>query len=230
VAVADPKRRVGPILRALDRAYPNARTALRYKTPFQLLVATILSARSTDEIVNRVTPRLFERYPNAKALAAASANDVEQIVRPTGFFRQKANAIIRCARELVARFGGNVPRKLDELAQLPGVGRKTANVVLSTCWPRPKSDHGIVVDTHVQRVCQRLALTTEEDPEKIERDLMRLVPTTRWARFPYQLIELGRGPCTARRPKHEQCPLLEWCPTGQAAFADQPRRRLHQIR
>jgi endonuclease III len=216
MAVPHPKRRIGAILRALDRAYPNARTALRYKTPFQLLVATILSARSTDEIVNRVTLKLFERYPDAKALAAASVKDVEEIIRPTGFFHQKARAIVRCAQELTEEFGGRLPRGLEDLAALSGVGRKTANVVLSTCWPRPQSDHGIPVDTHVRRVSQRLALTTEQDPEKIERDLMRLVPGTKWAGVSYQLIELGRGPCTARNPKHEQCPLLKWCPTGQA--------------
>jgi endonuclease-3 len=224
MAVPNPKRRIGPILRALDRAYPDARTALRYDTPFQLLIATILSARSTDEIVNRVTPSLFERYPDANALAAASPKDVEAIIRPTGFFRQKASALVRCARELTEKFGGKPPRRLDDLAALPGIGRKTANVVLSSCWPRPRSDHGIAVDTHVRRLSQRLALTSEQHPEVIERDLMRLVPVTKWAVLSYQLIALGRGPCTARNPKHEDCPLLPWCPTGQAALGRPPRR------
>jgi endonuclease-3 len=215
--VPNPRQRIGSVLRALDRAHPNARTALRYKTPYQLLIATILSARTTDEVVNRVTPTLSKRYPDANSLAEASPEDVEQIIRPTGFFRQKAKAIIGCAIALTERFGGNVSRRLDDLAQLPGVGRKTANVVLSTCWPRPKSDHGIVVDTHVRRVAQRLGLTKAEDPDRIERDLMRLVPVAKWAKFPHQLIALGRGPCNARDPKHAACPLLEWCPTGQEA-------------
>lgn len=223
MAAAAPERRIGAILRALDRAYPNARTALRYETPFQLLIATILSARSTDEVVNEVTPRLFARHPDARALAAASTTEVERIVRPTGFFRQKARSIVGCARELMERFGGRVPRRVDELATLPGVGRKTANVVLSSCWPRPRSDHGIAVDTHVRRVSQRLGLTAEQDPDAIERDLMRLVPVTKWAVVSYQLIELGRGPCTARNPKHEACPLLAWCPTGQAAVEGKVR-------
>jgi endonuclease-3 len=217
MALANSRQRAAAILRALDRAYPNARTALRYRTPFELLIATILSARATDESVNRVTPALFQRHPDAKALASASVTEVERIIRPTGFFRQKTKTIIACAKALVEMLGGALPRRMHDLARLPGVGRKTANVVLSSCWPRSRSDHGIAVDTHVRRVSQRLALTEEEDPDRIERDLMRLLPEEKWARFSYQLIELGRGPCTARNPRHETCPLLPWCPTGQAA-------------
>jgi endonuclease-3 len=211
----DAKKRIGPILRALDKAYPNARTALAYRNPFELLIATILSAQSTDETVNRVTPVLFARFPDARALAAADPAEVERIVYPTGFFRQKTKSIIAAARALVEKFSGEVPPRIEDLVTLPGVGRKTANVVLANCWPRPASDHGIFVDTHVARVSGRLELTKSEDPEQIERDLCELVPQSKWAVFPHQLIFLGRGPCNARNPRHEECPLLQWCPTGR---------------
>jgi endonuclease-3 len=224
---SDARKRIGPIMRALDRAYPHARTALVYRTPFELLVATILSARSTDQSVNRVTPALWARYPDAAALAAASPSAVERIIRPTGFFRQKAKAIIGCAKELAARFDGEVPRCMEDLVALPGVARKTANVVLSSLRPRPKSDHGIFVDTHVRRTSQRLALTAHDDPEHIEMDLMEVVPESKWAELPHQLVLLGRGPCRARNPTHDQCPLLDWCPTGQAALAQRTRRPAH---
>jgi endonuclease III len=225
---SDARKRIGPILRALARAYPHAKTALHYRTPFELLVATILSAQSTDETVNRVTPALFERYPNAAALSTASPEEVEAIIRPTGFFRQKAKAIIGCAKALVARFNGEVPRRIEDLVELPGVARKTANVVLANCCPRPQSDHGIFVDTHVRRTSQRLALTGQDDPDRIEQDLMKLVPKRKWAEFPHQLVFLGRGPCRARNPAHESCPLLEWCPTGRSALRG--RRSSNQAR
>jgi endonuclease-3 len=222
----DAARRIRPILAALDRAYGGARTALHYRDPFELLIATILSAQTTDETVNRVTPALFARWPDAAALARADPADVEALVRPTGFFRQKARAITGCARALVERFGGEVPRHMADLVTLPGVARKTANVVLANCRPRPASDHGIFVDTHVRRVSQRLALTGARDPDDIERDLMCLVPERKWADFPHQLIELGRGPCTARGPRHAECPLLRHCPMGNEALAaPAPRRR-----
>lgn len=210
------QKRIGPILRALDKAYPNARTALAYRNPFELLIATILSAQSTDETINRVTPILFAHLPDARALAAADPAEVEQIVYPTGFFRQKTKSIIAAARALVEKFGGEVPPRLEDLVTLPGVGRKTANVVLANCWPRPASDHGIFVDTHVARVSRRLELTKSEDPEEIEQDLCALVPESKWAVFPHQLIFLGRGLCNARNPRHEECPLLQWCPTGRS--------------
>lgn len=216
------KKRVRPIASALRRAYPNARTSLLYKEPFQLLIATILSAQSTDETVNKVTPKLFARYPDAEALNAAQVTDVEKIVYPTGFFRQKTKAILGCARTIVEDFGGDVPRTVAELTTLPGVARKTANVVLANCWPRPESDHGIFVDTHIRRVSQRLAWTASDDPVKIEQDLMALLPKSAWVDVPHQLILLGRGPCKAQRPDHENCPLLRWCPTGQAALAGDP--------
>ncbi len=222
---SDARKRIGPILRALSRAYPHARTALKYRTPFELLIATILSAQSTDETVNRVTPVLFERNPDAATLSKASPEEIEALIRPTGFFRQKAKAIIGCAKALTERFGGEVPRRMADLVELPGVARKTANVVLANCCPRPESDHGIFVDTHVRRTSQRLALTGEDDPDRIEQDLMKLVPKSKWAEFPHQLVFLGRGPCNARSPAHEKCPLLEWCPTGRYALRARPKGR-----
>ncbi len=222
---SDARKRIGPILRALSRAYPHARTALKYRTPFELLIATILSAQSTDETVNRVTPALFERYPDAAAMSKASPEEIEPLIRPTGFFRQKAKAIVGCAKALTERFGGEVPRRMADLVELPGVARKTANVVLANCCPRPQSDHGIFVDTHVRRTSQRLALTGQDDPDRIEQDLMKLVPKSKWAEFPHQLVFLGRGPCRARNPAHEECPLLEWCPTGRYALRARPKGR-----
>ncbi len=221
----DAKRRIGPILRALDTAYPRARTALVYRTPFELLIATILSAQSTDATVNRVTPELFARFPDARALAASDPAEVERIIYPTGFYRQKTKTIIAVARALVDKFGGEVPRGIEDLVTLPGVGRKTANVVLANCWPRPASKHGIFVDTHVSRVSRRLELTKSDDPEEIEQDLCAVVPESKWAVFPHQLVLLGRGPCNARVPRHEECPLLEWCPTGRKALGRRVARR-----
>ncbi len=181
-----------------------------------------MSAQTTDDMVNKVTPVLFERYPTPEALAAANPADVEAIIRPTGFYRNKTKSIIGCARKIVDDFGGQVPHTIEELIMLPGVARKTANVVLANVWPRPASNHGIFVDTHIRRVSQRLGLTQHEDPVKIERDLMGLLPENTWVDVPHQMILLGRGPCDARRPDHEACPLLRWCPTGQAAKAETP--------
>lgn len=214
------RSRVRGILGALRRAYPNARTSLDYEDAWQLLIATILSAQSTDETVNKVTPLLFRSFPEPQALAEANPTDVEKIIYPTGFFRQKTKSIISTSRQLVDEFGGEVPRSVEELTKLRGVARKTANVVLANCWPQPESDHGIFVDTHIRRVSQRLAWTENEDPVKIERDLMELLPKKAWVDVPHQLITLGRGPCNAQRPDHEACPLLKWCPTGQAALAE----------
>ena len=216
------KKRVRPIIKALSGAYPHARTSLNHEGPYQLLVATILSAQSTDETVNKVTPTLFERFPTPHALAGAKPDVVEKLIYPTGFFRQKTKAIIGCARKITEEFGGEVPRTLEELVTLPGVARKTANVVLANCWPQPASDHGIFVDTHIRRVSQRLAWTPNEDPVRIEQDLMALLPKSAWVDVPHQLILLGRGPCDARSPDHDACPLLRWCPTGQAAKAESP--------
>ena len=213
------------IIRALGRTYPEARTSLHYRNPFELLIATILSAQSTDVMVNRITPTLFKRYPNAEALAEADPRDVERVIKPTGFFRQKTKSLIGCSQTLVAEFNGEVPRTVDELTRCRGVARKTANVVLANTWPRPASDHGIFVDTHIRRVSQRLALTPNDDPVKIERDLIDLLPERTWVDVPHQMILLGRGPCNARNPRHDECPLLKWCPTGLAALAETPTPR-----
>jgi endonuclease-3 len=216
------KRRVRSIVNALRKTYAGARTSLDYSDPYQLLIATILSAQSTDDTVNKVAPRLFATYPTPHALASAKVADVEELIHATGFFRQKTKSIMGTAQKLVADFGGQVPRTIEELTTLPGVARKTANVVLANCWPYPESDHGIFVDTHIRRVSQRLAFTPNDDPVKIEQDLMALLPRSAWVDVPHQMILLGRGPCDARRPDHANCPLLRWCPTGQAALAEQP--------
>ena len=217
------KQRVRPIVSALRRTYPNARTSLGYEDAWQLLIATIMSAQSTDETVNRVTPLLFQAFPTPQALAEADPAEVEKIIYPTGFFRQKTKSIIGTSKQLVEEFGGEVPRTVEELTKLRGVARKTANVVLANVWPG--QGHGIFVDTHIRRVAQRLAWTPNEDPVKIEQDLMELLPKRAWVDVPHQLIMLGRGPCDAQRPDHEACPLLRWCPTGQAARAERPPDR-----
>jgi endonuclease-3 len=216
------KQHVRSIIRALGRTYPNVRTSLDHENPWQLLIATILSAQSLDDTVNKVTPELFARYPGPRELAAANPADVEALIYPTGFFRQKTKSIIATSADVVERFGGEIPRTIEELTSLRGVARKTANVVMANCWPQPESDHGIFVDTHIRRVSQRLGWTPNEDPVKIERDLMELLPRSAWVDVPHQLIMLGRGPCDAQRPRHEECPLLKWCPTGQAALAEGP--------
>jgi endonuclease III len=215
------KSRVRGIVGALQRTFPNARTSLDYENPWQLLLATIMSAQSLDDTVNKVTPVLFERYPTPEDLAGADPAEVERIIHPTGFFRQKTKSIIATSRDLVERFGGEVPRTIEELTSLRGVARKTANVVMANCWPG--KGHGIFVDTHIRRVSQRLGWTDQEDPVKIEQDLMDVLPKSRWVDVPHQLIMLGRGPCDSQRPKHEECPLLKWCPTGQAALAETKR-------
>jgi len=196
------------IVRALDRAYPDARTALRFDSPFELLVATILSAQCTDEMVNRVTAELFPRFGTPAALAAADPAEVEALVRPTGFYRQKARSIQAAAQGLVEGFQGEVPASLEELVTLRGVARKTANVVLGNAFGIP----GLAVDTHMVRVNQRLGLTRHDDPVKIEADLAELVPRAHWTRYTNQVIHHGRVCCEARRPRCEECPLESLCP------------------
>jgi endonuclease III len=195
-------------LRAL---YPDAHCELYHASPFQLLVATVLSAQTTDVAVNRVTPTLFERYPTAGALASARLADVERIVGSLGFFRQKAKAIVGLAAQLVRDHHGEVPRTLDELVELPGVGRKTANVVLGVAFGAPE---GVVVDTHVQRLAQRLGWTKNGDPAKIERDLCRLLPREDWDLTAHLLIFHGRRICFARKPDCEGCGLNTLCPSA----------------
>jgi len=192
----------------LKRAYPNATTELNWRTPFELLIATVLSAQTTDKKVNEVTPELFAKYPDAFALAGADPGEVESIVRPLGYFRQKARTIISIARELVDRYQGEVPKSMDELLQLPGVGRKTAAIVLGTAFG---IQEGIAVDTHVQRVSQRLGLTQSKQPEKIEQDLMALVPRKEWSWFGHALTLHGRYVCTAKKPQCSTCVLEKYC-------------------
>lgn len=191
----------------LDRAFPDPRTELDWSSPLELLVATILSAQSTDVRVNRVTAELFRRYRTAADYAGADPKRLEGEILETGFFRQKAKALIGMGRVLVERFGGAVPRTLEELIELPGVGRKTANVILGNCFGRP----AIVVDTHVTRVAGRLGLTKSEDPARIEQDLARQLAPARWTRTSHQLLLHGRYICTARRPKCERCGLRPIC-------------------
>ena len=203
------QERVQRLLDTLEQTYPEAPCALVHESPFQLLVATILSAQCTDERVNLVTPELFRRYPNAQKLAAAEQADVEALIHSTGFYRAKAGNIIGMAQGLVARHGGEVPQSLEALIELPGVGRKTANVVMGTAFGFPS---GIVVDTHVKRLSRLLGLTTAASPEQIEQDLMRLVPEEHWITLSHRLIHHGRKICIARRPRCAECPLLPDCP------------------
>jgi endonuclease-3 len=213
---AKPRRDVGArvdaILEVLRDTWPDATCELAFENPFQLTVATILSAQSTDKLVNSVTPRLFARYPTPRALAEADLAEVEAIVHPTGFFRQKARNIVNMARRVVEAYGGEIPRTMEEMITLPGVARKTANVVLGTAMKLPT---GIVVDTHVQRVTRRLHLTRETDPVKIERDLMARIPQDRWIDFGHQIIWQGRRTCHARAPGCDRCPLAPLCPEAE---------------
>jgi endonuclease-3 len=211
------------ILDLLERAHPEARCELSYRNAFELAVATILSAQCTDERVNQVTPRLFERYPDARTLAAAPLVEVEEIIRSTGFFRAKARSITGFARGLVERHGGEVPRSMEALVPLPGVGRKTANVVLGHAFD---VNEGIAVDTHVLRVTSRLGLAEGDDPLKVEAQLMALVPRERWTRTTDLLIFHGRKVCDARRPACGVCPLFALCAweSRQAWAAGEPLR------
>lgn len=201
------------ILRRLRKTYPDAQCALHHANAFQLLVATILSAQCTDEKVNEVTPELFQRYPTPQALAEAKREEVETLVHATGFYRNKAKSIQGAARMLVEEFGGEVPRGMEELLRLPGVARKTANVVRGVAYGLA---NGVVVDTHVRRLSQRLGLTAQEDPERIEQDLMQIIPKSRWIDFSHQLIWHGRRICFARKPNCPECPLLDLCPAGRS--------------
>ncbi len=206
---------VTSILAALDEHLPDARCALTYHDPYQLLVATILSAQCTDERVNQVTPILFSRFPDSSRMSSAEVEQIEEIIRPTGFFRQKAKNIKAMSQILTESHQGRVPPDLSALVQLPGIGRKTANVVLGECFGIP----GIVVDTHVRRIAGRLGLTPNDDPDKIEHDLMRIIPQDKWTLFSHQLIHLGRSICLARRPRCERCFLPDWCPWGQKVLS-----------
>lgn len=199
--------RVKAILDLLSQAFPDPRTALNFSTPLELLVATVLSAQCTDERVNQVTASLFKSYRTAADYARAGLAQLEEEIRPTGFFRQKAKSIQGICREIEARFGGQVPGRLEDLISLPGVGRKTANLVLSEAFGTP----GVIVDTHVKRVTQRIGLTKETDPERIEFDLMDYVPREDWTRLSNLLIWHGRRTCTARRPLCPRCTIRALC-------------------
>jgi endonuclease-3 len=202
------RARTAAIARALAKAYPDAWCALDYRTPWELVVATILSAQCTDAMVNRVTPELFRALPDPAALAAAPAGRVEALIKPTGFFRQKTKAIQATARAVAEQHGGQVPDTMEALTALPGIGRKTANVVLGTAFGRP----AIFVDTHVRRLANRLGLTVHDDPDRIERDLQALLPPRAWTAFAHRLIHHGRQICIARRPRCSACPLADHCP------------------
>lgn len=206
-AGTDP-RRVAAILAKLDEAYPDANCELKHENAFQLLISTILSAQCTDVRVNQVGETLHKKYANAKAFAYATPSELEQIIRPTGFFRNKTKSVMGASKAIVDKFGGEVPRTMEEILTLPGVARKTANVVLGTAFGIRS---GVVVDTHVQRLSNRLDLSRNEDPKKIEQDLMRVIPQGKWIKFSHQIIWHGRRVCQARKPKCAECNLEALC-------------------
>jgi endonuclease-3 len=203
------KRHAGRVARALAKVYPDARCALDYRNPFELLVATILSAQCTDKMVNRVTPAFFARFPDAPALAGSEPSELEELIHRTGFFRAKARNLRGMAEALVERHGGEVPADLDALTALPGVGRKTAHVVLGNAFGLAS---GVVVDTHVKRLSFRLGLTEATEPEKVERDLSAVLPRSGWVMFSHRMIEHGRTTCKAARPRCDACALAKVCP------------------
>jgi endonuclease-3 len=203
----DPKR-IEELLRRLRAAYPNAECALHRRNAWELLVATILSAQCTDARVNKVTPGLFRKFPTPAAFAEASLPSIEEEIRSTGFYHNKAKSISGAAKKVVGEFGGKVPQTMEELLTLPGVARKTANVVLGVAF---KKAEGVVVDTHVLRLSHRLGLTRAEDPKKVEEDLMRIIPKDRWIAFSHEMIHHGRQICVARKPRCVECPLETLC-------------------
>src|SRR3984893_4344070 len=206
------RERVAQLLEALPKVYPDAHTELNFGNPLELLIATILSAQCTDKRVNMVTPALFKKYRSAKDYAKAPQTELENAIKSTGFFRNKTKSIRAATSTIAGKFGGRVPSTMEELRELPGVGRKTANVVLGNAFGK---NEGIVVDTHVARLSQRLGLTKQKDPEKIERDLMKLVPRKHWTNWSHWLIWLGRRRCYARKPDCSNCEILRLCPSGK---------------
>lgn len=207
------RRRMSVVLRRLRQAYPEAEIALTFRTPWELLVATVLSAQCTDERVNQVTPGLFARYPDPEAFAVADQEELAQAIYSTGYHNQKARALRGAGKVVSERYGGELPRSLDELVKVPGVGRKTAAVVLGNAFGR---NEGIAVDTHVGRIVRRLGFTSETDPVKVERVLLELVPRRSWTLFTHLLIAHGRAICQSRTPRCEACVLLSLCPEGAA--------------
>ena len=202
------QQRLEQILAALDELYPNVTCALHHTNAWELLVATILSAQCTDERVNKVTPPLFQKYRSIEAFANVPQEELAQDIRSTGFFNNKSKSVIGAARKILTEFGGEIPRNIEDLLTVPGAARKTANVVLGTAFGIAS---GVVVDTHVQRIAQRLELTQYDEPVKIERELMQILPQERWIQFSHQLIHFGRGICVARKPKCAECPVEKLC-------------------
>jgi endonuclease III len=217
--MSDLKARAKEVNARLKKRYAGAKCSLDFESPFQLLIATILAAQSTDVRVNIVTKSLFRKYATPQAFAEASQVEMEKDVRQTGFFRNKAKAVIACGQAIVERHGGEVPNTMEALVALPGVGRKTANVVLGNAFQTPV---GIVVDTHMTRVAGRLALTANADAEKIEQDLVALLPKAEWTAFAHRVIDHGRETCVARKPKCEECVLGDICPSRDIATLDRP--------
>jgi len=213
---AERKARLDRILAELNKLYPNVTCALHHNNAWELLAATILSAQCTDERVNKVTPGLFKKYPTVAAMAAASQDELAQDIRSTGFFNNKAKSLIGAAKKLMADHKGEVPRTMEELLKVPGAARKTSNVVLGVAY---EIASGVVVDTHVQRISQRLDLTKNEEPVKIEQDLIKLLPQDRWIQFSHQVIHFGRGICVARKPKCGECPLDPICYSADKVLA-----------
>jgi len=209
--------RIGEILEILYRNYSQSRTSLEFKKPLQIMVATILSAQCTDERVNQITPSLFRKYQTPADFASAEQKELEEEIRSTGFFRNKAKNIINASKKIVEDFKGKVPDEMEDLITLPGVARKTANIVLSSAF---KKAQGIAVDTHVSRLSQRLGLSMEKDPNKIERDLMRLVPREDWIDFNYMLVNHGRKICPARKPLCPQCEMKHLCPSAKDFYTE----------
>ncbi len=203
------KKQARKVVTRLRKQYPVAECALHHETPFQLLAATILSAQCTDERVNSVTPTLFEKFPDAETMAKGTQKQVEKIVKSLGFFRAKATNLRGMAQRVMDEYNGELPETLEELVTLPGVGRKTANVLLGTAYGIPS---GVVVDTHVRRISNLLGLTESQNPEIIERDLMKVLPKKEWINYSHRLIHHGRQICIARRPQCKECPLLKICP------------------
>ena len=210
------KDRIRDIIEILNREYPNAETALRHRSAFELLVSTILSAQCTDERVNKVTPGLFRKYKNARGFAAAGQRALEKEVRSLGFYRNKAKNIIASSKKIVEIFKGKVPDTMAALITLPGVARKTANIVLSSCFNKAE---GIAVDTHVKRLSGRLGLSGESDPNKIEKDLMALIPRKHWIVFNYLFVNHGRAVCMARKPRCGECPIARLCPSADKFYS-----------
>ena len=216
------RERVRQLIRVWPKVYPDAHTELNFKTPLELLIATILSAQCTDKRVNMVTPHLFKKYRSAKDYADAPPGELENAIKSTGFFNSKAKSIRGATATIAKKFGGKVPDSMEELRELPGVGRKTANVVLGNAFGK---NEGIVVDTHVIRLSQRLGLTKQKDPEKIEQDLMKLVPQKYWAVWSHWLIWHGRRRCYARKPDCANCEVFKLCPSGKVFLRTGVARR-----